>query len=115
MSYVNEKVQVPCPPGCASNGKLFNRITIIILGIVALFVAILCIMIIVSFNSLGGNDGNRQLINATRVLAIIGLIVALVVLIFVIYGILAPDGTFKEYIKPYAQGNFSGVTTLQRR
>lgn len=115
MSYATEKVQVPCPPGCATNGKLFNRITIIILGIVALFVAVLCIMIIVSFNSLPSGAGNGSIINATRVLAIIGLIVALIVLIFVIYGILAPDGTFKEYIKPYAQGSFTGVTTLQRR
>lgn len=115
MSYVNQKVQTSCPPGCATNGRLFNRITIIILGVVALFVAVLCVMIIVTFNSLSGGNGNGSLINATRVLAIIGLIVAIIVIIFVLYGIIAPDGTFKEYIQPYAQGNFSGVTTLQRR
>lgn len=103
---------VDCRP--AGSVGLFNRFTVIILVIIALFVAVLCIMFLVAYNQLDNTSKSNRFQEAMKILSIIGLIVALVVFMFCVYALVAPDGTFKQYIKPQLTTSQIGVTKLNR-
>jgi hypothetical protein len=51
-----------------------------------------------------------QEVKVAKIVNIIGLVVALIVLLFVAYYVIAPDGTFKEY-KRRANVYLNGQTT----
>jgi hypothetical protein len=78
---------------------LFNRLTLIILALVGIWLVVSAIIQLIAFNEIPKADAT-SLINATRIIAIIQLIVGIIVVIFVLYAIIAPQGTFKEYIIP---------------
>jgi hypothetical protein len=93
---------------------LFSRITLIILGVVAIWLVVSAIVQLIALNQLPGEDVTN-LISATKTIAIVQLIVGLVVVAFVLYAIIAPQGTFREYVVPYLEARGEVSEPLPRR
>src|SRR5574338_13181 len=102
--------EVDCRP--AGNVGLFNRLTVIILLVVALVVIALAIGWLIAYNQLPTEQKNDSIQRGMSVFSIVVLAVAIVVLLWSIYAIVAPDGTFKTYIKPQLTTSQLGVTKL---
>ena len=103
-----------CPPGCRAGSALFSRVTLIILGVVAVWLFVTGILEAIVLNQMPAGD-KTSLSNATFALSIVQIIVGFLVLLFVGYAILAPQGTLKEYIIPYLESRGdTGVGKLRR-
>lgn len=77
--------------------SLFSRIVLIILGAIGIWLVVSAVIWIIAYNQIPTAD-RTQLVNASRTLAIVQLVVGIVAILFVLYGILAPKGTFKDLI-----------------
>jgi hypothetical protein len=105
-----------CPTGCNPGSPLFARMTLIILGAVAVWLFVVGILNLVVINQQVPTAEKDSLTQSTFVLNILQVIVGFLVLLWIAYAVLAPRGTFKDIIQPYieARGD-AGVATLKRR
>jgi hypothetical protein len=93
---------------------LFSRITLIILMAVGIYLVVAAVIQLVAYNQLPSAD-KVGLVKATFIVAIVQLIVGLVVVAWVLYAIIAPQGTFKEYIVPFLEARGEVRPPLRRR
>ena len=104
-----------CPPGCRPGSALFSRITLIILGAVGVWLFVVGILNLIVINQDVPAANKDNLAQATFVIDIIQVIVGFLVLMFVAYAVIAPQGTLKEYIQPYLEGQGdTGLVKLKR-
>jgi len=84
---------------------LFHRLTLIIVAIISIFLLINCSWNLFLLNKVSGNNCNltRTEINNARILNILGIIGGILGLLWVAYGILAPLGTWDQYLRPMFQ------------
>lgn len=96
---------------------LFHRLTLIIVAIIAIFLLVNCSWNLFLLNKVSGNNCNlsRTEINNARIINILGIILGIGALLWVAYGILAPLGTWNEYIRPFFQRKVVAVETEKPR
>jgi hypothetical protein len=83
-------------PGCS---PLFGRITLIILGAVAIWITIYAVVQMIAINQVVPS-ARPGLLNTAYLLTVIQLVVGILTILYVLYAILLPGGTFREYVKP---------------
>lgn len=103
---------VDCRP--AGNVGLFNRLTVIILLVISVIIIALGIGWLIAYNRLPTEQKNDSVVRGMSVFTIVVLAIAIVVFLWAMYAIIAPDGTFKTYIKPQLASSQIGVTKLNR-
>jgi len=77
--------------------SIFSRISLIILGAIGIWLVVQALIQLIAYNQIPAAD-RTQLINTSRTLAIVELVIGIVAILFVLYGILAPRGTFRDLI-----------------
>lgn len=79
--------------------SVFSRISLIILGAIGIWLVVNAIIQLIAFNQIPTAD-RTQLVQTTRTLAIVQLVVGIIAVLFVLWGILVPRGTLKDLIIP---------------
>lgn len=96
---------------------LVPRLTLIIVAIFAIFILINCAWNLFLLNKVNGTGCNltKNEVNNVKILNALGIIGSILVLCWVAYGILAPEGSWKDYLRPFGYTTETVINTTPKK